>query len=50
MDDGWAFIPKDYTRSDKKIVIKPGRPGKTDVEYDTGNGAYAGSEVYAWDP
>src|SRR5215831_18677268 len=48
MDDGWAFIPKDYTRSDKKIVIKPGRPDKTDVEYDaTGNGAYAGSEVYA---
>jgi len=50
MDDGWVFIPNDYTRSDKKIVIKPGRPNKTDVEYDTGNGAYAGSEVYAWDP
>ena len=51
MDDGWAFIPKDYTRSDKKIVIKPGRPDKTDVEYDdTGNGAYTGSEVYSWSP
>src|SRR5262249_52137448 len=51
MDDGWAVIPKDYTRSDKSIVIKPGRPNKTDVEWDaTGNGAYAGSEVYAWDP
>jgi len=49
MDDGWAFIPKDYTSSDKTIVIKPGRANKTDVEWDaTGNGAYAGSEVYSW--
>src|SRR5262249_54253384 len=29
MDDGWVFIPNDYTRSNKKIVIKPGRPNKT---------------------
>jgi hypothetical protein len=51
MDDGWAFIPKDYTSSDKTIVIKPGRANKTDVEWDaTGNGAYAGSEVYSWSP
>jgi hypothetical protein len=51
MDDGWAFLPKDYTRSDKSIVIKPGRPNKTDVEWDdTGNGAYTGSEVYSWSP
>ena len=51
MDDGWAFLPKDYISSDKSIVIKPGRPNKTDVEWDdTGNGAYTGSEVYAWNP
>jgi hypothetical protein len=51
MDDGWAFLPKDYTSSNKSIVIKPGRPNKTDVEWDnTGSGGYTGSEVYAWDP
>jgi len=49
MDDGWVFIPKEYARSDKTIVIKPGRPNKTDVDYDDGGGR-TGSEVYSWNP
>src|SRR5262249_49619549 len=46
MDDGWAFIPKEYARSDKTIAIRPGRPNKTDVDYDDGTGRI-GSEAYS---
>ena len=49
IDDVWTHIPKDYIRSDNKITIKPGRPDKTDVEYDDGAGR-SGSEVYSWAP
>ena len=49
MDDVWTHIPKDYIRSDNKITIKPGRPNKTDVDYDDGAGR-SGSEVYSWAP
>src|SRR5215475_7690579 len=48
-DDGWALIPKEYKPSDKIIRIKPGRPNKTDVEYDDGVGR-TGSEVFSWTP
>jgi hypothetical protein len=48
-DNGWSFIPKEYPRSDKTIGISPGRPNRTDVDFDTGNGRQ-GSEVYSWNP
>jgi hypothetical protein len=48
-DDGWTLIPKEYKPSDNFIRIKPGRPNKTDVEYDDGVGR-SGSEVFSWIP
>jgi len=48
-DDGWTLIPKEYKASDKFIRIKPGRPNKTNVEYDDGVG-HQSSEVFSWGP
>jgi hypothetical protein len=49
MDDRWAFISKDYTRSNKKNRDQTWKT-RQDVEYDdTGNGAYTFSSCTVCD-